>query len=1172
MRKNWKKILAFAVGGCLLLLLLAPTIAVRTGLVANIINRYSGLNGKIEFDSASIGWFSPTKFKNLHILDSEGNTAAKANVVSLSKSLSGLMFSGTSGANVSLQQCELVLDRKEGQLNWQTLFTEKPSSEKSTPLQMQIDIEDLKLVVNDENSNGELAGCNGVIKIYPDQHDSNVQLIGFDFNAADKLILTGQFGVDQTGTPNSVETNVDANVFDVSIINPILDHFGLPKVAATLKGKSTVQWLATADPNPLDIEFSKFSINRVDDRSLVEGYPIVPLQVDGAVHVNSQRDSKLAILTDYGSMTLDGQLPGTNTVNLQELAGVSCKLEGDFDLARFASDFPDWVHVKKGVKLQSGKVIFSAFNRLEGAKQRMLIDVRSDALLAQFGGRVIEWNKPILASCALTRPANDPSAPVELEFLQCQSEFLNIQGSGGFKQSGSQGQIAIVGDLAQLKLKLSEFFEFGNFQLGGRIRGDLNWNTSPAKDDSTTFRLSSNSTVNDFAFGFAEEYGWQEKLITLLVATDCRYSNGAMSQLERLETKLQVNDDLASFVLRKPVEFNNEYQSIFDAELNGSAKKWMQRINSLFDLGIELGGEAGISAVVSATPKFIRIRSKSIQIKPFSFRVSSLDIDEPSAKGQLDLVYTREDGSLKANEMQLTTPNTLIASESFLSTSETSHRKTSASFRISGNSVRLSRWFFPSSMVARGAIDGMAQLLIDQKGIHWDSNLASEKFHLLQKSSQPQDQQANFSEIIPVGPAKLISKGSYAASKVQLEKTTFSAKRAAIDLSGLVDLSGPSSQLDLQGNLNTDLQGLLDLFAPQLTSSVQLVGGQNSTFRLRGPISSSNPDALIPDQWNGTAKLSWDQGELFALPLENGGVDVKLNASAFVIEPRNLKVAGGELTAAPKIVLKRKPYSLVIPSGTILRSAEIAPKVFRSWMRYVTPLLADATEAKGRFSIELDRHSVLPLDNPLAGNLSGKLVIESMAVGPGPLGQRLISMTQQWLTLIGKEDLIRSVRDKPWLQLPAQEVKISLDGGKVVHQLLQFNIGEVTIFTSGTVDLNQNVDMAVYIPIQSDWFKDNPVLKSLAGDAIQIPLKGNLANPQLDMTFLTTLSKRIAAGAVGKLLDEKTGGILNADLLKGNLLKNGDKKGNLGKFLEDKAQDLLKKSIFDGLDKLNKKE
>ncbi len=80
---------------------------------------------------------------------------------------------------------------------------------------------------------------------------------------------------------------------------------------------------------------------------------------------------------------------------------------------------------------------------------------------------------------------------------------------------------------------------------------------------------------------------------------------------------------------------------------------------------------------------------------------------------------------------------------------------------------------------------------------------------------------------------------------------------------------------------------------------------------------------------------------------------------------------------------------------------------------------------------------------------------------------------------------------------------------------MQFDIGNVAVTTSGSVGLDDTLDLVLAIPINPEWLVSRPVLASaFAGKTIQIPIRGTFAQPQVSREVFEQLSKDFVEGAL----------------------------------------------------------
>jgi hypothetical protein len=84
--------------------------------------------------------------------------------------------------------------------------------------------------------------------------------------------------------------------------------------------------------------------------------------------------------------------------------------------------------------------------------------------------------------------------------------------------------------------------------------------------------------------------------------------------------------------------------------------------------------------------------------------------------------------------------------------------------------------------------------------------------------------------------------------------------------------------------------------------------------------------------------------------------------------------------------------------------------------------------------------------------------------------------------------------------------------------------GDVVVTTSGSVGLDGSLELVAGIPILKEWVDKTPALQPLAGQMIQIPVRGTVQRPQLDSSGLVQLAQQLAtsalAGAAQKQIDK----------------------------------------------------
>jgi hypothetical protein len=209
---------------------------------------------------------------------------------------------------------------------------------------------------------------------------------------------------------------------------------------------------------------------------------------------------------------------------------------------------------------------------------------------------------------------------------------------------------------------------------------------------------------------------------------------------------------------------------------------------------------------------------------------------------------------------------------------------------------------------------------------------------------------------------------------------------------------------------------------------------------------------------------------------------------------------------------------MTLSAGRVIDQVSITPQMCHGWLKYVAPLLADVTEAQGKFSMDLDSANI-PLTLPDRARVDGKLAIHAANVGPGPTTRQLLTIIQQ-IKSIARPGSGRLMDDK-WIQIPQQTVTYQMANRRITHDQMTMIIAGVPVRTQGWVALNQNMSLVAEVPIQEDWVQSNRWLASLKGQTLRIPIQGTLQNPRVNQNVLQNLSRgAIQDAAEGYLQNE----------------------------------------------------
>lgn len=177
---------------------------------------------------------------------------------------------------------------------------------------------------------------------------------------------------------------------------------------------------------------------------------------------------------------------------------------------------------------------------------------------------------------------------------------------------------------------------------------------------------------------------------------------------------------------------------------------------------------------------------------------------------------------------------------------------------------------------------------------------------------------------------------------------------------------------------------------------------------------------------------------------------------------------------------------LVLEPSRLVNRAMLDPALCNDLLKFVAPILARAAWVQGSFSLEIDQ-ARLPLGDPRNGTLAGRFRVHSVEAGPGPLFDVISG-------LLALPESIELANDST--------VKFELREGRVYHEGLEFGPPALRSRSSGSVGLDETLDLHIRMPIPSRLLAEGEVRRSLAGREMPIHVVGTLRKPELDRASL----------------------------------------------------------------------
>ena len=588
--------------------------------------------------------------------------------------------------------------------------------------------------------------------------------------------------------------------------------------------------------------------------------------------------------------------------------------------------------------------------------------------------------------------------------------------------------------------------------------------------------------------------------------------------------------DLSGFVMQGEIDVHADWQGNFNKEVQLETKLLVKGLQ--FQIPHDFVHIAGsydgtLQGVVNK--EALRFQEAQVTVHDFELDTAAIAIIEP----QIHFVSTGEwhfaTRSFQSKETTFTSSALAFRSNDFRAQWRT-NPELDIYLGFRGDLERLGRWlpeaYYPQHMRLVGESIGKLHLVHHTRqttadfsvNLHDMTIAKTNPTRSLSAGTDPfhnASQQESITLLFEESLATTYGSICYDHSKKQL-----SIDQLAITPCRGLNFSITNSQLDLgkqrlvriQGSTQYDLKALVSKLRNLVGADVNLSGVEEMPFLLEG--------CYAPTMVSGHSALAWDRADLFGFGFGAGNLDIRFDQSSLLFGNLEASVNEGTARLAPRVNLVPSP-TLVLQKGRILENVVISAEMCQKWLRYVAPLLADATQAQGRFSLDLSELSV-PLDNTSQSQIQGQLHIHRGQIGPGSMAYQIIALVKQ------VEDLLRrrlprplTQKSMPWIVLPTQDVTFSVVDGRVTHEDFQMLVGNVLLRTTGSIGFDHTLKMVVHIPIDDQWINGDRLLAGLRGTSLEIPIAGTVSEPRFDKRVIEQLGKQLLRGATRSLFEDE---------------------------------------------------
>lgn len=1058
------------------LLWAAPVLIAQTPVKGFVLNRLtSDIQGDVTVSAMTLDWLSPVVMHEIAVIDRQGRRVIHVPAASTRKTLLEVVTSLNQPTQLRIERPVVEVTIQDAGSNLEDVLREMLNSAGSSSAQPRVDLEiiDGTVRVIDAATKESLELTQFAATLHPAEEQPHLWTM-----RANCVVASESPGrVEITMSPDSAGRGQSMHV----------KADGVPLDRASVAARRFVPQLQAAGVLSANLQITSESAMALeaDGQLTVDSFALNVPEWFGSDRLTSER------IAAGGQLAMRNGAVAAKQILFESDAG-SVHLNGTAELGELAD--------KSRVE-QVSKLLFDADYQLA-----CKIDVAKLAQMLPTTLRVREGHRLVAGTIDVELNSNPASGgrtwagriestgieaeadghpirweqPLQFTYAANQTDGVvridDIACRSDFLTFNGSGTIADAKlngecDLDRLSTQLSQFFDMQDSQLGGKLKATL----AATRATESNTRVEANFEVERFQFAMRDSQPWNEPRLTANFVAEGTLDGQRLDTIHSAALNVVGSDKRFESRLREPVAYRDLRKKLAaDVHVQAPLASLQPRVRQWLDLAnLNLSGDLDASSVIQVAAKTIQVDQGVVTINRFRAQEQDLDINEARVEFKTSGTWDRAKREWRAADTTCAAGAVAFRMADF-----------AAGFNDSGI-AKLS-----GNVAVRGNLDRLEM---------WLANRSGAKNHRLT--------------------------GTF------LARLNFAREGDMTNLTG--DIDGNSLALWQRKAAPPVASGLFRRISmPARAPESWQPLWQESQMTLTGRAGYQS-GADWTSGLNGDASLRWPANGVNGLASEAGQLTFSAAGGRVEITPIDIALGNGRVKLAPHINLQGETPVVRLDPGMIAENVNISKEMCATWLKYVAPMLSEATRAEGRFSTDL-KGCVVPLSDPYATRADGTLLIESAQVGPGPLASQLMWLADHVKALAERQKSQSSgASNTAWLKLAKQDVAFRVADRRVHHRGLELLAGDVVIRTEGSVGFDESLSLVAIVPIREEWTQKNRGMASLRGHELRVPIGGTLDRPQLDTRVLSSFAIQLtgsaAKGFVQDQFDKQFGRILGRD-------------------------------------------
>jgi hypothetical protein len=779
------------------------------------------------------------------------------------------------------------------------------------------------------------------------------------------------------------------------------------------------------------------------------------------------------------------------------------------NLVEVFSQLPQTFKLRRDTTLSEGTLVLSYNVKSTGTLTAFDSSAKINRLKGTSGGKSIAWNQPIL----LTASGEKREEAIQIDKLSLRSAFINADGQGDL--ANMKGTLSA--DLAAALREIKKFVDIKEWNASGKLfaRFEIKETAPDINAASLNLDIRKLALSRNGRSILPQQDAKADLTATVHQAAPFSASQFRQPNLTVQSTMVKGNFTADHFQLNASAKTPSVKNLVVDAKFNLQQISDVLRNFNKLPATTRLVGNAHLQSSGTLDAQQLTLNSTRVDARNFQYRKGEKSIQEDrltlETKGQLNFA-TRSAGlapiNINGSAGKITVPRLTVNDwsnvEKDMKTQAQADLDLAKLFKAYGDFIELPE---KTKVAGKGKVD-----------LDVDFSSPSTQFLKVRADLSPFQLTSDTLPPIAEDRVKLTAdlKRKPDGSVLTIENIQLNSTPLSLSAAGDLNQAGPNKKLNAAGSIDLDLK-LLSPFLEKIVGPQQITitGKGNNPFQLKIVSGGKRwTDSLRQTDFTGAIRA--DSIDAFGLGISATEIPIQVaneSALAKLVATAN----GGQLDLQPTLHLQKKPYMLTLPQDTyILKDVEITDAIAERLMSKIHPVFQGSVQAEGLVDLHM-QHFNWPLDNKDRDktDFAGTLHLKGVRFNSTQLLTGI-------LALVGVRGNEMNFGDL--------NIDFVARNGRIETSPIRLEVDGYPISIHGSVGFDKSLDYVAKLPITPKLVGDK-AYSYLEGVTIDVPIRGNSSNPDIDKDSINKASTRLAEQALQKSMQKGLQNVLE------NLLK-----------------------------------